>query len=90
MVEFIAMSSTGQALTRNSHLDVECTADNVDDGFFGKMDDQFGVEEACKVAVESFVVTDEFTAKTEARHESMLLEPVYGAERAREEMPLKH
>ena len=49
------------------------------------MVDQFGIEDACKVAVEPFFVTDEFIAKTEAMHESALLGPEYGAERAREE-----
>ena len=49
------------------------------------MVDRFGVEEARKVAVKPFVVTDEFITRTEARHESMLIEPEYGTERVREE-----
>ncbi len=49
------------------------------------MVDQFGVEEARKVAVEYFVVTGEFVAEAEARHESSFLEPEYGTERAQEE-----
>jgi hypothetical protein len=52
---------------------------------FGKTVDQFGTGEAHKVAVEPFDATDEFVAKTEARHESVLLEPEYGTERAQEE-----
>ena len=50
-----------------------------------KVVDQFGVEEACKVALESFVAADQFVAEAEARHESVLFEPEYGAGRAREE-----
>jgi hypothetical protein len=38
-----------------------------------------------QVAVESFVTADQFVATAEARHESMLFEPEYGAERAQEE-----
>jgi hypothetical protein len=49
------------------------------------MVDQFGVKEARKVSVQPFITTDEFIDKTEARHESVLLEPKYGAERAQEE-----
>ncbi len=52
------------------------------------MVDQFGVEEAHKVPVEPFVLTDEFVAKSEASHESALLEPEYGVERARKKMSL--
>jgi hypothetical protein len=49
------------------------------------MVDQFGVEEACKVAAKSFVATDEFVAETEVRNESTYLKPEYGTERAQEE-----
>jgi len=35
--------------------------------------------------VESFITADQFVAEAEARHESALFEPEYGAERAREE-----
>ena len=35
--------------------------------------------------MEAFITTDQFIAKAEARHESSLFEPKYGAERAREE-----
>jgi hypothetical protein len=52
---------------------------------FGKTIDQFGIEEARKVAVESFVVTDEFVAEAEGRHESSFLELEYGTDRAQEE-----
>ncbi len=51
----------------------------------GKAVEQFGVEEACEVAVEAFVSTDQFIAKAEARHESSLFKPEYGAKIAREE-----
>ncbi len=46
---------------------------------------QFGVEEACKVTVEPCVAVDKFAAETKARHESVLFELEYGAERALEE-----
>ena len=46
---------------------------------------QFGVEEASKVILEPFITTDELVAEAETRHESVLFEPGYGAERAREE-----
>ena len=36
------------------------------------MVEQFGVEEACKVAVEAFIMTDQFIAEAEVRHESSL------------------
>ncbi len=35
--------------------------------------------------MESFITADQFIAEAEARHESVLFEPEYGAERAREE-----
>jgi hypothetical protein len=54
------------------HLGVNCTADDIDDAFFGKMISQFGVEEACKVTVEPFVIADKFVAEAKARHESVL------------------
>jgi len=38
--------------------------------------------------VEAFVTTDQFIAKAEARHESLLFKPEYGAKRAREKKPL--
>jgi hypothetical protein len=38
-----------------------------------------------QAAVEAFVLTDQFIAKAEARHESSLFKPEYGAKRAREE-----
>ncbi len=71
-----------EGIDNKFHLDVDCTADDIDDAFFGKMVSQFGVEEACKVTVEPFVMADMFIAETEARHESTLFEPEYGAERA--------
>ena len=52
---------------------------------FGKAVEQFGVDEACEVAVEAFVTTDQFIAKAEARQESLLFKSEYGAKRAREE-----
>jgi hypothetical protein len=54
------------------HLDVNCTADDIDDTFFGKTNSQFGVEEACKVTVEPFVAADKFVAEAKTRHESTL------------------
>jgi hypothetical protein len=45
--------------------------------------DQFGVEEACEITVESFIMADQFVAEAEARHETALFEPEYGTERAR-------
>jgi len=51
----------------------------------GRRLSSFGVEEACKVAVEAFILTDQFIAKAETRHESSLFKPEYGAKRAREE-----
>ena len=38
-----------------------------------------------QVAVEAFIMTDQFIAKAEARQKSSLFEPKYGAKRAREE-----
>ena len=67
------------------HFDVDCAADDVSDTCCRKAVDQFRVEEACKVAVESFVMADQFVAEAEARHKSALFEPEYGIERAREE-----
>ncbi len=46
------------------HLDVNCTADDINDAFFRKTVSQFGVEEACKVTVEPFVAADKFVAET--------------------------
>ena len=88
MVEFIPMSSTAnrEGVDYKFLLDVNCTAeDDVDDTFLRKTFDQFEVEETHKAAVEPFDATDEFVAKTEARHESVLFEPEYGAERAQVE-----
>ncbi len=38
--------------------------------------------------MESFITADQFIAEAEARHESALFEPEYGAERAREKNAL--
>jgi hypothetical protein len=54
------------------HLNVNCTADDIDDAFFGKTVSQFGVEEACKVTVEPFIAADKFVAEAKARRESAL------------------
>jgi hypothetical protein len=78
----------GEGINNEFHFDVDCAADDVGDACCRKAVDQFGVEEACKVAVESFVTADQFIAEAEARNESVLFEPEYGAERVREEMPL--
>ena len=67
-----------EGINNEFHFGVNHAADDV-------AVDQFGVEEACKVTVESFVTADHFVAEAEARHESALFEPEYGAERAREE-----
>jgi hypothetical protein len=69
-------------IDKEFHLDVNCTADDIDAAFFGKMVSQFGVEEACKVTVEPFNAADKFIPETKARHESVFLEPEHGAERA--------
>ncbi len=61
-----------KGIDNESHLDVNCTADDINDAFFRKMVSQFGVEEACKVTVEPFIAADKFVAEAEARHESML------------------
>ncbi len=66
------------------HLNVNCTTDDVGDAFFRKTVDQFGEKEAQEVSVGPFIATDEFIAEAEARHESALLKPEYGAERAQE------
>ena len=75
----------GEGINNKFYFDVDCTADDVGDACSKKAVDYFGVEEACKVAVESFVTADQFVAEAEARHGSALFEPEYGAERAREE-----
>jgi hypothetical protein len=67
-----------EGIDNEFHLDVNCTAYDIDDTFFGKTASQFGVEEACKVKVEPFVAADEFIAETKARHEFALFEPKYG------------
>ena len=69
------------------HFDVDCAVDDLNDTCFGKAVEQFGVEEACEVAVKAFVTTDEFIAKAKARHEFSLFKPEYGAQRTREENP---
>ncbi len=74
-----------ESIDNKFHLDVNCTADDINDAFFGKMVGQFGVEESRKITAEPFVVADKFVAETKARHESALFEPEYGAERAQEE-----
>jgi hypothetical protein len=74
-----------EGIDNEFHLDVNCTADDINDAFFGKTVSQLGVEEACKVTVEPFVTADKFVAETEARHEVVFFEPEYGAESAREE-----
>ena len=78
-----------EGINNKFHFDVDHTADDVGDMCYRKMVDQCGVEEACKVAVESFITADQFVAEAEARHESALFEPEYGAERAQEENALR-
>ncbi len=55
------------------HSNVDCTADDVNDACFRKAVGQFGVKKAHEVGVEPFIATDEFVAKAEARHDSILL-----------------
>jgi hypothetical protein len=71
-----------EGINNKFHLDVNCTADDINDAFFGKTVSQFGVEEACKVTVEFFIAADKFVAETKAKNESALFKPKYGAERA--------
>ena len=54
-------------------LNVNRVANNLDNAMVRKAVDQFTVDEACEVAVESFVAADEFVAEAEARHESAFL-----------------
>ena len=70
----------GESINNKFHFDVDRAADDSGDACCRKVVDQFGVEEACKiaVAVESFVTADQFVAEAEARHESALFEPEYG------------
>ena len=75
----------GEGINNKFHFNVDRAADDVDDTCCRKAVDQFGVEEACEVAVESFIMADQFVAEAEARLESALFEPEYGSERAREE-----
>jgi hypothetical protein len=79
----------GEGINNKFHFGVDRAADDVSDACCRKVVDQFGAEEACEVTVESFVVADQFVAEAEARHESMLIEPEYSAERAQEENALK-
>ncbi len=62
-----------EGINNEFHFNVVCTADDVDEACFRKTVDQFGIKEARKVAVEPSITTDEFVAKAEARHESVLL-----------------
>ena len=48
----------GEGINNEFHFDVVRAADNVGDVCCRKAVDQFGVKEACKVAVESFVAAD--------------------------------
>ena len=75
----------GEGINNEFHFNADRTADDVGDACCRKAIDQFGVEEACKVAVESFITANQFVAEAEARHKSALFEPEYGTERAREE-----
>jgi hypothetical protein len=61
-----------EGIDNKFHLDVNCTADDIDDAFWGKMVSQFGVEVTCKVTVEPFVAADKFIAEAKARHKSAL------------------
>ncbi len=70
-----------EGIDNKFHLNVNCTADDINEAFFRKTVSQFGVKEACKVTVEPFVTADKFVAETKARHESTLFEPEYGTER---------
>jgi hypothetical protein len=85
MVEFMPISLTGRSSATNSisMSTAKLTILTRLETCFGKAIDQFGVEveETCKVAVSTFITTDEFFAKTEAGHKPALLEPKYGAER---------
>jgi hypothetical protein len=71
-----------EGINNKFHLNVNCTAYDIDDTFFGKTVSQFGVEEARKVTVEPFAAADKFIAETKARHESALFEPEHGTDRA--------
>jgi hypothetical protein len=75
----------GEGINNKFHFNVDRAADDDDDMCCRKAVDRFGVEEACEVAMESFITADQFVAEAEARLESALFEPEYGSERAREE-----
>jgi hypothetical protein len=75
----------GEGIGYEFHFGFDCFTDDINDACFGKTVDQFGVEEARKVTVESFAANDEFIAEVEAMHESLFLEPEYDTERAQEE-----
>ena len=63
-------------------LNVDRVANNLENAMVRKAVDQFSVDGACEVAVESFVAADEFVAEAEARHKSTFFEPEYGTERS--------
>ena len=75
----------GKGVHHKFHLNVNCAANNFDDACFGEAIDQFGVQQAGKVAVQSFIATDEFVTEAETRHKCLLFQPENGTERAREE-----
>ena len=67
------------------HLNADCVIDDFDDAIIREAAGQFGVDEACKVTVEPFIMANEFVAEAEAGHESALFEPEFGTERSQEE-----
>ena len=67
------------------HLNADCVIDDFDNAIIREAAGQSGVDEACKVTVEPFIMANEFVAEAEARHESALFEPEFGTERSQEE-----
>ena len=80
----------GEGVSDKFHFYVDHAVDDLNNACFRKAVEQFGLEEACKVAMEAFVTANQFFSKAEARHESAFLEPENGTERAREENTFDH
>jgi len=75
----------GQRVGDKDLFNVDSVSDDLRDALLGQLVDEFVVDHAGKVAVESLVAADELVGETKTGHESTLLEPEDCAEGSREE-----
>jgi hypothetical protein len=71
--EVVSNQVDKEGISDKFHLDFDHTAYNLNYLWFQESVYQLWVQKTCKIAVQSFVVANQFIAETEAQHQTMFL-----------------